>query len=205
MNDKAFNMITNENQATPMTNHISCDCKCKFYSRNEIQIKNRTIKHVNMNVKGIVSAKKYNQNPNTRICENSKFHKSIVDTSVTDCDEIIIVMDNISTKKTNHIPTKKTNTIATNVKSTASINFHSKIVRDFYVLDTILLVIILLLTIIIIFYYYLKQKEQYEIENNQFKKVHIKSGTCYCFDDITKLEDFELNNILKYKNHMEKK
>ena len=27
---KAFNMITNKNEAKAMTEHISCDCKCKF-------------------------------------------------------------------------------------------------------------------------------------------------------------------------------
>ena len=32
--------------------------------------------------------------------ENSKYLKSIADTSVTECDEIVIVMDNVSTKKT---------------------------------------------------------------------------------------------------------
>ena len=40
--------------------------------------------------------------------------------------EIILVMDNIATKKANNIATKRKNTIATNVTSTASINFHSK-------------------------------------------------------------------------------
>ena len=54
--------------------------------------------------------------------ENSKYLKSIADTSVTECDEIIIVMDNVSTKKTN--------ISATNILSTASINCHSKKVRD---------------------------------------------------------------------------
>ena len=44
--------------------------------------------------------------------------KSIVDTSVTECDEVIIILDIVSTKKTN--------TIATNVTNTASINCHSK-------------------------------------------------------------------------------
>ena len=29
---KAFNMITNKNEAKAMTEHISCDCKCKFNS-----------------------------------------------------------------------------------------------------------------------------------------------------------------------------
>ena len=39
------------------------------------------------------------------ICENSKYIKSIADTSVTECDEIIIVMDTIATRKTNAIAT----------------------------------------------------------------------------------------------------
>ena len=34
------------------------------------------------------------------------------------------------------------------------------------------------------------------MENNEFKKVRIKNGTCYYFDDIFKLEDFDLDNIL---------
>ena len=29
---KAFNMITNKNEAEAMAEHISCDCKCKFNS-----------------------------------------------------------------------------------------------------------------------------------------------------------------------------
>ena len=54
----------------------------------------------------------YSWNPNTCICGNSKYLKSTADTSVTECDEILIVMDDVSTKKTNTIATKKTNTIA---------------------------------------------------------------------------------------------
>ena len=57
-----------------------------------------------------------------------------------ECDEIITVMDIVSTKMTN--------TIATNVTSTTSINCHSKKVRDCNILHTVLLVIILLLLII---------------------------------------------------------
>ena len=42
------------------------------------------------------------------------------------------------------------------------------------------------------------------MENNEFKKVRIKNLTCYYFDDIIKLENFDLNNILiekkSYKN-----
>ena len=42
---------------------------------------------------------------------------------MTDCDEIVIVMDIVLTKKTN--------TVATNVRSIASINCHIKNVRDY--------------------------------------------------------------------------
>ena len=34
------------------------------------------------------------------------------------------------------------------------------------------------------------------MENNELKKVCIKNLTSYCFDDITKLEYFNLDNIL---------
>ena len=34
------------------------------------------------------------------------------------------------------------------------------------------------------------------MENNEFKKVCIKTCTCYYFDDKIKLEDFYLGNIL---------
>ena len=34
------------------------------------------------------------------------------------------------------------------------------------------------------------------MENNELKKVRIKNCTCYYFDDIIKLEDFDLDNIL---------
>ena len=123
INIKAFNMITSKNEAKAMIEHVSCDCKCK---------------------------KDYSWNPNTCICENSKYLESIADTSATECDEIIIVMDIVSTNKTN--------TIATNVPSTSSINCYSNKVRDCYILHTFLLVIILLLIITIICYYYVKQK-----------------------------------------------
>ena len=62
---------------------------------------------------------------------------------MTECDEIISVMDIVSTKKTN-------------VMSTASINCHSIKVRDRYILHTVLLAIILLLIIIIFCCHYAK-------------------------------------------------
>ena len=33
------------------------------------------------------------------------------------------------------------------------------------------------------------------MENNEFKKVCIKNCTCYYFDDISKLEDFDFDNL----------
>ena len=77
-----------------------------------------------MNIKNIVSLKKdYSWNPSTCIYENEKHLKSIADTSLTECDEIIIVIDNVSTKKTT----------ITNVTGTASISRHTIKVRDFYI------------------------------------------------------------------------
>ena len=32
--------------------------------------------------------------------------------------------------------------------------------------------------------------------NYKLKEIDIKKGTCYYFDDITKIQDFDLNNIL---------
>ena len=39
------------------------------------------------------------------------------------------------------------------------------------------------------------------MENNEYK-VCIKQSMCYYFDDIIKLEDFDLDNISIDKNHM---
>ena len=125
-----------------------------------IQIKNGIIKHVNVNVTIIISVKKIIAGILAHVFVRIvfkkyrivfkvfKYLKSVGDTSVTKCDEIVIVIDNL--------PTKKTNTIATNVTSTASIN--CKKVRDCFILHTVLLAIILLLIIAIICYHYAKQK-----------------------------------------------
>ena len=34
------------------------------------------------------------------------------------------------------------------------------------------------------------------MENNELEKFRIKNCTCYYFDDVIKLEDFDFNNIL---------
>ena len=119
INVKTFNMITNKDEAKAMTEHFSCDCKCKLnnttcnsnqkWNNETCQCESKTYHKCE---------KGYSWNPSTCICENSKYLKSVADTSVTKCDEILIVIDNLSTKKTNTIPT--------NVTSTASLNCLSK-------------------------------------------------------------------------------
>ena len=135
VNVKAFDMLKNKNEAKKVTKHISRDYKCKFNSaacNSDQKWNNRTCQ---WECKIYHKCKKnYSWNPSTCICENSKYLKSIADTSVIKCDEIITVMDVALTKKTN--------TMATNVTSTPSINCHSKTVRDYYILHTVLLAII---------------------------------------------------------------
>ena len=148
-------MITNKDKAKAMTEHISCDCKCKFNIRtcNSKQKWNKTCQCECKNY--FKCGKDYSWNPSTCICQNSKFLRSVADSSVTECDEIVIAMDIVSTKKTN--------TIATNITNTASINCHCKKVRDCYILHTVLLVTILPLIITIICYHYAKQKSIYTL------------------------------------------
>ena len=132
-----------------MTEHISWDFKCKFNSTICNSNRKWNNKACQCECKNYRKCKRdYSWNPSTCIFENSKYLKSIADTSVTECDEIITVMDIVSTKKTN--------TITTNVTSIASINCHTKKVKDCYILHTVLLVIILLLIITIICYHYAK-------------------------------------------------
>ena len=158
-NFKAFNMITNKDEAKAMTEHILCQVKCKFNSTTYNSKQKWNNKTCHCECKNYRKCKKYySWNTSTCICENSKYLKSIADTSVTVCGEIIFVMDIMSTKKTNIIVTKKTNTTATNAMSSASINCLSKKVRDCYILHTVLLVTILLLIITTIYHYYAKQK-----------------------------------------------
>ena len=141
-------MIKNKNEAKPITKHISCDCKCTFNSTtcsSNQEWHNKTCQYE----KNCKCKKDYSWNPSTRMCNNNKYLKNIVETSVIECGEIITTMDIASAKMTN--------TIATNVTSTASINCRSIKVRDCYILLTVLLGIILLLIIIIVCYYYGKQ------------------------------------------------
>ena len=76
-------MITNENEAKTMTQHVLCDCKCKFISTNchsNQKWDNKTCQSVCKNYR--TCKKDYSWNPNTCICENSKHLRSFADTSV---------------------------------------------------------------------------------------------------------------------------
>ena len=57
-----------------------------------IRIRNVIIPRVNVNVKIIKVSKRYSWNPSTWICENSKYLKSVADTSVSECDEIVVAL-----------------------------------------------------------------------------------------------------------------
>ena len=58
INVKAFDMITNKDEAKAITKHVSCNFKCKSIVQHVNQNKNGIIKHVNMNLKIIISVKK---------------------------------------------------------------------------------------------------------------------------------------------------
>ena len=95
-------------------------------------------------------------------------------------------MDIVTTKKTN-------------VMSTPSINCHNIKVRDCYILPTVLLAIILLLIIINFAVIMQNKKVQYKMKNNELKNVRIKNCTCY-FNDVIKLEDFDLDILIDEKS-----
>ena len=101
--------------------------------------------------KNICMCKKdYSWNSSICICKKGKHLKIIGDNSKIACDEIIYVINIVSTKMTN--------TIATNV----SINSDDKKVRykiDYYILQTVLLVITLLLSTIT-YYHYAKHRSK---------------------------------------------
>ena len=116
---------------------------------------------------------------------------------MTECDEIVIVIDNLSTKKTN--------TIATNIMSTTSINCYSKKVRYYYILNVVLLVIIFLLIITIICYNYdgtryltLFASEKYDTTYNRIisQKSDVTSIFSHYFAKI-KVDSFNSLTIAK--------
>ena len=51
-------MITSINEWKTVTNHISCECKCKFDVKNVIQIDGGTTINVDVSVKSVIYVKK---------------------------------------------------------------------------------------------------------------------------------------------------
>ena len=96
INVKAFNITTNKNEAKTMRKNISCDCKCKFSSTAYNSIQKWNNKHVSGNVQ-----KWFSWDLRISICELNKYLKSIGDTSVIECDELVTVMDIVLTKMIN--------------------------------------------------------------------------------------------------------
>ena len=97
---KVFNMITNKDEAKAMTEHFSFDCKCKFNSTRSTSKHKWNNKTYQCECKNYHKYEKgYSLNPIACICENSNYLKSAVDNSVTKSDEILIAMNNSSTKR----------------------------------------------------------------------------------------------------------
>ena len=93
INVKAFNMITSKDEAKALIEHISCDCKCKFNRKTWTKIKKWNNKTCQCECKNYCKCKK---DGIVRILAHVFVRiLSITNTSVTDCDEIIFVMDNV--------------------------------------------------------------------------------------------------------------
>ena len=142
-----------------MTKQISCNCKCKFNTRTCNSNQKRNNRLCKCECKNSRKCRKrYSWNPSACICENDKYLKSIADSSVVACDEIISIMNIVSTKMTD--------AIAANV----SINCHNKKVRrknDCYIFHSVLLAIMLLLIIAIICYHYAKKGQNKKVIAHQ--------------------------------------
>ena len=138
-------MITNKNEAKAMRKKINLSVNANSIAQHVIQIQNGIIKHVNVNVKIIVSAKKIVVGILAHIFVRIvSILNNITDNSEIEYDDIMSVMNIVSTKRIK--------TIVTNVTK----NRHSKQERD--ILRTVSVVVLLLLIFCIISYHYGKTK-----------------------------------------------
>ena len=130
----------------------------------------------------------------TCICENGKYLKSIVDDSKIGCDEIIYIMDTVSTNVTS--------TKSANAMSTMLTNSDDKKVRykmDCYILQTILLVIILIFKIAIICYQFGKHRsKQKGIEAKTIQKWRIMKSKKFVLKIVCVI--ISMISIIKFKN-----
>ena len=85
-----FSMITGFNESKTLTNHISCQCKRKFYGTKCKWY--QWLKNDNCQCKckkHYICKKDYVWNPATSNCENGKYLESIMDDSMITWDEVI--------------------------------------------------------------------------------------------------------------------
>ena len=79
--------LGNRNEVKTLVKHISCDCKLKFDSATCNSNQKWNNETFQCKCKNYCTGKKdYESNPSTRICEDSKYLKSIVDDSKITCD-----------------------------------------------------------------------------------------------------------------------
>ena len=106
INVKVFNKTTRKMKLKQWQNIFNVITNANSIVQIAIQIKNRTMKHVNVSVKIIVRAKRdYSWSPSICICENDKYLKSVPDDSKNVYHEIINVMGIVSTNVANTIST----------------------------------------------------------------------------------------------------
>ena len=81
-------MITNKYEAKTMTEHISCDCKFKFYTTTCVSKQKWNNKSCQWECENYHKCEKdYCWNPSICTCENSKYLKRVADTSVIECNK----------------------------------------------------------------------------------------------------------------------
>lgn len=98
VNAQVFNMITRINESKTQLKYISCDCKCKRNrtSCTSNQKLNSETFHCECKSKNYCTCTKdCICNPSTCIHENGKYVKSIADTLLSICNEIIDAMGNV--------------------------------------------------------------------------------------------------------------
>ena len=81
-------MITGINESKTLTQHFSCECRCRFDGKNVIRWNNGKCWGECKN--NHVCEKDYVWNPSKCICENGKYLASIIDDSAIICDEVIM-------------------------------------------------------------------------------------------------------------------
>ena len=94
-------MVTGKNESKILTEHIPCECKCKFdgrkcnsnqkWNNNKYRCECKNLKEYPM------CEKDYMWNPATCSCRNGHYLASISDDSVITCDEIIEKTETILT------------------------------------------------------------------------------------------------------------